>query len=209
MTHRNKLLLFFPIWALLLLPQWSYADSPLTSTPFHQAYDGVKMVEYAREHPTLDKKIAKFLMKESAALHHKAAVINAMGWNSQGKDNAELLLDHLVKKRKIGNDEKDFEKLTAHDLFCMGYCMAMDNYFDVEDAASVLALASSKMPNNFTARFIHALVMAQIAFDVDWCDVWKLVSEVEQDGSLKRSMKPTAINIVMEYISLYRESCNK
>ena len=167
------------------------------------------MVEYAREHPTLDKKIAKFLMKESAPLHHKAAVINAMGWNSNGKNNAELLLDHLVKKRKIGDNEKDFEKLTAQDLFCMGYCMAMDNYFDVEDAASVLAIASSRLNNNFTVRFIHALVMAQIAFDVDWCDVWKLVSEVEQNKSLERDMKPTAINIVMEYISLYRDSCDK
>ena len=209
MTHRNKPFLIFPLLLLLLLPHWSVADSPLTSTPFHQAYDGVKMVEYAREHPTLDKKIAKFLMKGNAPLHHKAAVINAMGWNSNGKDNAELLLDFLVKKRKIGNDEEDFEKLTAHDLFCMGYCMAMDDYFDVEDAASVLAIASNRMPDNFTARFIHALVMAQIAFNVDWCDVWKLVSEVEQNQTLDRGMKPTAINIVMEYISLYRDSCNK
>ncbi len=210
MSDRKFSFILLVLLVLGLAPKMTWADSPLTSTPFYKAYfETEKMVRYAKDNPILDKKIAKFLMKESNPLHLKAAVINAMGWDVDGKNNAEILLAYLVEKRKIGNDEQEFEKLTPHDLFCMGYTMALDNYFDVEDAASVLALAGAKMPGNFTAQFIHALVMAQIAMDVDWCDVWKLVSSVEQNKTLKREMLPAAIAIVMEYIGLYRDDCTK
>lgn len=207
MTYPFTKRFLLPLLALLFLPLITWADSPLTSTPFHQAYAGVKIVSYAADHPVLDKKIAKYLLKEKNPIHRKAAVINAMGWDSEGKNNAELLLEYLVKARGISDEEKDFEKLTPSDLFCMGYLMAMDNYFNVEDAASVLAIAGSQMPNNFTVQFIHSLVMAQIAMDVDWCDVWKLVAAVERNKNLVREMPQEAVDIVMEYISLYKNEC--
>lgn len=198
---------FLPLLLLMLLPFFGKADSPLTSTPFHEAYAAEKMVAYALEHPVIDKKIAKFLMKSNQPLALKAAVINAMGWDTEGKNNAELLLTYLVKKRKIESDDKDFSKLTAHDLFCMGYCMALDNYFEVEAAAEVLALAASKMPKSFTAQLIHSLVLAQMAMDQDWCMVYNLVTQVAQNSTLKRDMSEGAVSIVMDYIELYKENC--
>lgn len=201
--------LFLLVSFLLVFPFANQADSPLTSTPFHTAYSSIKIVQYASEHPVLDKKIAKYLIKDKNPLHIKAAVINAMGWDFDGKQNAELLLEYLARARGIDGQNKDFSKLNPTDLFCMGYCMAMDNYFEVDDAASILALAGTKMPNNFTVHFIHSLVIAQIAMEVDFCDVWRLVAEVEENKTLERSMMPEAIAIVMDYIGLYKEECHE
>ncbi len=181
------------------------ADSPLTSTPFHRAYMDLKVVSYAKEQGVVDKKIAKFLMKDKP-LHQKAAVINALGWSMDGKNNAELFLEFLKVKRKLVQ-ESDFANLTGPDLFCMGYMMALDNYFDVGEAFQVLSIAQTKMPENFTANFVLSLVEAQIMMDSDWCKVWQVVHKVEQNKSLERSMLPAAVKIVMEYIQLYQSEC--
>jgi len=196
-----------PLFLLFILPFVGKADSPLTSTPFFEAYRTETIVGYAMDHPVLDKKIAKFLMKPNKPLALKAAVINSMGWDPDGKNNAEILLGFLVDKRKITSEAKDFTKLTAHDLFCMGYCMAMDDYFNVEAAAEVLAKAGAKMPHSLTAQLIHALVMAQMAMDQDFCMVYTLVSQVVDNQALNRDLNAEAVRLIMDYINLYQENC--
>lgn len=183
------------------------ADSPLTSTPFHNAYENVKIVNYALVKGRVDKKIAKFLMKKKNSIAIKAAVINAMGWDTEGKKNAEKFLEFLVIKRKISSEDKSFDKLTPQDLFCMGYMMAMDDYHDVVAGEQILRIACEKMPQSFTVAFIHALVESQINMDFGWCKVWEVVYKVEQNKSLVREMSSEAIGIVMEYIDLYKEDC--
>ena len=182
------------------------ADSPLTSTPFYKAYTDLKMVAYAKESGIVDKKIAKFLSKSKVPLHEKAAVINALGWDFDGKKNAELYLAYLSDKRgmEIGND---VFVLPPSDLFCVGYLTALDNYFDVRYAQEILQSAERQMPQNFTVAFIHALVKAQIAMDSDWCEVYQVVYAVESNSNLKPSMRRSAIKIVMEYIELYKDEC--
>lgn len=182
------------------------ADSPLTSTPFYKAYTDLKMVAYAKESGIVDKKIARYLSKSNVPLHEKAAVINALGWDFDGKKNAELYLDYLSEKRGL-DLSTDIFVLPAADLFCVGYLTALDNYFEVRYAQAILQSAEKQMPNNFTVAFIHGLVQAQIAMDSDWCKVYQVVHVVESNPNLERAMRPTAVKIIMDYIQLYQEEC--
>ena len=192
---------------LFLLPHISHADSPLTSTPFHEAFLDMKIVRYAKEKGVMDKKIAKCLLSKRKSVGLKAAVINALGWDIDGKKNAEIFLGFLTAKRGITADNREWDALNASDLMCMGYLMAMDNYFDCEAAEKVLFMAREKDPGSFTIAFMHSLVLAQVLFDSDWCLVWQAVNEVYVDKNLVREMHPPAIKIVMDYIELYKEEC--
>lgn len=195
------LLLFITLSASL-----TKADSPLTSTPFYKAYfEQEKMVSYAKEKGVIDKRIAKFLMKKNKPIGVKAAVVNALGWKSDG-NNAEVFLSFLAVKRDVRPD--DFSRLTGSDLMCMGYMMAMDNYFDVEDAEKVLIAAKEKLPNSFTVHLIHALILGQLFMDSDWCMVWSVYSDVNSNVGLTKDIRPSALKIVHEYLSLYKDECD-
>lgn len=167
----------------------------------------VKMVRYAKERGVVDKKIAKFLMHKKKSADQKAAVINALGWDIDGKKNADIFLEFLTKKRCISSENPDWDLLNAHDLMCMGYLMAMDNYFDCEAAEKVLLAAREKAGNSYTIALVHSLVLAQVLFDTDWCLVWRAVEDVEKDESLVQEMNEEAVGIVFEYMSLYEGEC--
>lgn len=203
---KSIFLLLFGV-LLLLQPMALQADSPLTSTPFHEAYLDVRMVRYAQEKGKMDKKIARFLLKKKKSIAVKAAVINALGWDPDGQNNAEIFLPYLLQKRKISAENPDWSQLGAADLMCMGYLMAMDDYFDCEAAEKVLLTARERDPKSFTVALVHSLVLAQVMFDSDWCMVWRVVAETVADGRLDREMNEFAVEIVMEYIGLYEESC--
>lgn len=53
---------------------------------------------------------------------------------------------------------------------------------------------------------VSALIDAQINLDGnDWSKVYTVVANVVKDKTLKRDMKQEAIDIIMEYIDLYKE----
>jgi hypothetical protein len=41
----------------------------------------------------------------------------------------------------------------------------------------------------------------------DWCEVWKLVEKVLEDKTLKQDLRPEAVKIITDYMSLYKEYC--
>lgn len=184
------------------------ADSPITSTPFWEAYADVEMVAYAHETGVIDKDIAKFLMSKKTTIQYKAAVVNALGWDFEGKGNAPIYLSYLVQKRKANAEDPDFYSWSAHDLLVYGYLLVMDNYFQPQPAIDVLAIAAEKAPMNYTIRIIHALTQAQKHLDGDWCKVWKVIDDVNRINGTKERLRNAAKKVIMDYIVNYRESCN-
>ena len=67
-----------------------HADSPITATGFYEAYLDVKMVERAHLEGVMGLEIAEFLTSPENPIDVKAAVINALSWRFDGKNNAEL-----------------------------------------------------------------------------------------------------------------------
>lgn len=195
------------LFLLIFIAPRLQADSPLTSTPFHEAYLDLKIVSHAKETGVVDKKIAKYLLNRKKPIALKAAVVNALGWDFNGKQNAELFLGYLADKRGITAENQNWDLLTAHDLMCIGYMMALDNYFDCEAAEKVLLMARGKEPKNHTIALVHALVLAQVLFDSDWCLSWRAVSDVDKDPDLQIELREEAMQIVMSYMILYKDEC--
>ena len=202
------------IFVLFLLPvlvfvlsRKSHADSPITATDFYEAYIDVKMVERAHLEGVMGLEIAEFLTSPENPIDVKAAVINGLSWRFEGKNNAELYAYYLALLYHLSITELDTAFLSADEIFCLGYLTAMDDYFHPEKALPLLAEAHKMMKESFTVSIILAIAKAQIPFDSDWCEVWRLTEEVLQNKELKQDLRPEAIKRIVDYMSLYKEYC--
>lgn len=200
--------------ALTLMVMWAaamWADSPLTSTNFCQAYATHPMVQLASELEPGDfipTKLLDFLADKNSPVDERMAVINSIGWAFEGHDSYGQLGEYLMKRYKVKTIDKLVKKLDAKTLCVYAYAKAMSNYFEVSEAAKLAHEAVNKnKDNSFTVAFIAALIDAQVYLDNDWCAVYNVVADVAHDGSLKLDMEQGAIDIVMEYIGLYKEFC--
>ena len=201
------LLMAFPIM-LAFTPNVARADSPITSTPFHEAYFDLAIVWDAWETGVLDLRMAEYLSSPDVPIDAKVAVINALGWDIEGKYNAELYATYIALSRGWSLYEVDEEKLaelTDDELCCLGYLAVMDDYFHPEEGLPLLELAHEFKPESLTIRLICGLAKAQAAFDEDWADIWPAVSGAYGGDELVIDMRPAAVDIIFEYMSLYEE----
>ena len=201
------------LWVGLLLnvlfsfPTTSHADSPITATKFYEAYLDVKMVERAHLEGVMGLEIAEFLTSPEKPIDVKAAVINALSWRFDGKNNAELYAYYLALLYHVSVAELDTEFLSVDEIFCMGYLTAMDDYFHPEKALPILEEAHKVIKESFTVSIILSLVSAQMVMDYDWCAVWRLTEEVLKNKELKQDFRPEAVKMIVDYMILYKEYC--
>jgi len=197
----------FLLNVLFMFSAITHADSPVTATRFYEAYLDVKMVERAHVEGVMGLEIAEFLTSPENPIDVKAAVINALSWRFDGKNNAELYACYLALLYHVSLIELDTAFLSADEIFCMGYLMVMDDYFHPEKALPLLEEAHKTMGNSFTVSIILAIAKAQRAFDSDWCEVWKLTEAVLQNKELNQDLRPEATKRIVDYMILYKEYC--
>jgi hypothetical protein len=186
----------------------SRADSPITSTPFSDAYQDYEIVQQAQKAGVLNLEMAQYLSSKSAAIDVKAAVINALSWNIDGKQNATLYRYFLALSYGTTIEKLNPRTLTSDETFALGYLTVMDDYFHPEKAVPLLKMAKAQRSNSLTVAMIAALVQAQAAFDSDWCKLWMLTNGAANDTTLKQDLRPEAKKIILDYMNLYRSSCN-
>ena len=194
--------------ALLLTFIASWADSPLTSTHFADAYSDHEMVQMANEYMqgNISTTLLNFLADEHQPVDVRLAVINKIGWNFDGTTMGAQLCEYLMGRYKAKNEKKLAKKLDAGTLAVYAYAKAMSNYFDVKAASELGHLAVKKNKNkSFSVAMISALIDAQVYLDSDWSMVYKVVADVLHDGSLHLDMRQDAIDNIMDYIGLYNE----
>jgi hypothetical protein len=147
-----------------------------------------------------------FLADEKSPVDVRLAVINAIGWNFNGKTSGQQLRDYLSSRYKAKSVGKLAKKLDAGTLAVYAYALAMSNYFEVADAQNLAHKAVKKNNSkSFSVAFIASLIDAQVYLDSDWGQVYKVVYNVLHDGSLHLDMRQAAIDKVMEYIGGYKE----
>lgn len=186
---------------LLLLPLSVFADSPLTSTPISNAYEDKEIVMKAKTEGTMNKEIADYLHEKTNPLDIKAAVINALGWDFNGKKNAEIYCGIIFGKQIT---ESDINLLSAHDNFVIGYLKALDDYFYPYKAVPFLRGAQKELNDSYTVSIILALARAQNA---DFCSSWKYVNKVFRNKSLDKDLRSDAEKIIYDYMVLYKNDC--
>jgi hypothetical protein len=212
-------ILFF-VFPLALLP----ADSPLTSTPFAEAYSDVPIVSHALgQDGTIDITVIEYLSDLNEPLDVKVAAINALGWNYDGQENSLHFFGYIFDQH-IGSTDSAVRKMNDGELFdysmnfianmngehllCFAYLMAMDDYFDVSVARMFASLGADLIDRSYTAEIIRALIHAQHAMSGDWCTVFRIVDDVNRNNRLKKDMRPEAVEIIMSYIDRYSSYCD-
>ena len=193
-----------------LMAAWAFcwADSPLTSTHFADAYSDHPMVQMASEDMQGDipTTLLNFLADKKAPVDVRLAIINKLGWNFDGTSMGEQLGNYLMGRYKVKSEKKLVKKLDAKTLAVYAYAKAMSNYFDVTAASEMGHQAVKKNKDkSFSVAFISSLIDAQVYLDNDWSMVHKVVANVLNDGSLRLDMRQDAIDSVMDYINLYKE----
>jgi len=190
------------IFIFILLPEIIFADSPLTSTPFHDDYTDVDIVLKAEQLNIMNKEISDYLHNESNPLDVKAAVINALGWEANGnyESYCQLVFDRLII-------DADIASLNKGDALTIGYLIAMENYFTPGKALPYLKRARELDNESFTINIIYNLVRAQIAMEKDFCKVWKYTNKVFNNKKLNDDMRSGARKIIYDYVILYKKDC--
>lgn len=74
----------------------SYADSPITSTDFSDAYLDIEIVKKAKAEGILNLEVAKYLSSPTNPIDIKAAVINALSWKLEGKPMQICFLNYFT-----------------------------------------------------------------------------------------------------------------
>lgn len=186
------------------------ADSPLTSTPFADAYQDMAIVKAAiKADGLITRKLMKYLSHPAKPIALKMAVINQLGWSIAGRENGRLYLGFLQRKYGMGNARlEDFGILQADELLSLSYLTALDHYFDVKVAAMMARKALEKNPTSYTCQIVVALILAQEAFDSDWCKVYQLTDAVRNHSTLKQDLREEAKRIIFDYMDIYSGDCN-
>lgn len=189
----------------LLFSQTLFADSPLTSTNFSEAYADSKIVELASTtEGILTIELMDYLNQSMHPIELKMAVINEIGWSFNGHNNADLFIEYLQEKNGFKDKDEFLQQASADLLISMAYLKAMDNYFNVAEAVVYAKEAKSKNKESYTINIICALIEAQNAFDTDWSEVYNKTNEVRNNRSLNRDMKEDAVKIIFDYMDLYK-----
>ena len=184
-----------------------WADSPLTSTHFADAYSDHPMVQMACEEMQYDisTTLLNFLANKNEPVDVRLAVVNKIGWNFDGTTVGAQLGEYLMGRYGAKNEAKLVKKLDAGTLAVYAYAKARSNYFDVKAACELGHQAVKKNKNkSFSVAMISALIDAQVYLDSDWGMIYKVVADVLHDGSLHLDMRQEAIDNIMDYINLYQ-----
>jgi LPXTG-motif cell wall-anchored protein len=195
---KKLILVLSTLIGILLFSDTAYADSPLTSTDFNKAYLDIELVAHAAETGVMDEEIAAYLKEGSNPIDRKAAIINALSWGPDDKDNAQLYSSMMYG---ITIEEIKLEELDGDQQFCIGYLLAMDDYFDTKVAQEYLESAKVSIPESFTVAMICGLVESMDLAYGSWEDH---IKPLLSDSSLVMDMRQDAVDIITDYMVLYQ-----
>lgn len=202
---------FFLLAAAMMWAAACWADSPLTSCDFGDAYNDDATVMRIMEQQGgvadgLKTSTMEFLADPKVNVAQRMAVVNKIGWNFDGLSNGKQFFEYLKTRFKVKDEKGLLKKIDASTLSVYAYTLAMSNYFVVEHAQELAHEAVKKdKVHSFTIAFIASLIDAQHHLHNDWSMVYSVVANVINDGSLRVDMRQEAIDIVMEYIDLYKK----
>jgi clan AA aspartic protease (TIGR02281 family) len=211
---------------LFLLCFEAYADSPVTSTSFFTAYNEISQIYVAEKEGVLTYELASYL-SSNVTVDKKVALINALGWSSEGKQNKVLYIKFLNAKYKTV--ELNFARISPDEHLCLGYLAIMDDYFHVRESLILLKGALKRNPKSYTYNIIYGLVLAQscLQYDADdsfgddlidrrfidtnvhaLCNIYLLFANIESDKTLKQDFRKSAKRNIFKYVNVYKSYCN-
>lgn len=206
-----NLRLITPLLVLSLCPLLSRADSPLTSTDFHQAYLQNKWLSKFEDETSrhLTPEHLKILSHRRLPLSLKLAVVNQVGWAFQKPEgNGQIWLEHIAGHRKTipSLTEHTLSRFSAEELTIYCYLEAMDHYLDDQHLLTLIPIldqAIEKHRQSFGIHLVKSLIVSQTSDD--WGAIWPAYEKVLNDPSLQDQLRPAALKILSDYLVLYKD----
>lgn len=211
---------------------YAFADSPITSTPFYKAYNEISEINQAEKIGKLNYELASYLANEFNSIDKKLALVNALGWHIDGKNNRKLF--ELYLKNKYSLDSLDYSKVSNDEHLIIGYLAIMDNYFEPIEPLKIINEALERNPNSYSYNIIYGLVLSQLSLDfgirgvkeeekflitdkylknfVDlespsWCNIYMISANIEKNQSLTQDFRESAKKIIFNYTGRYKNYC--
>ena len=204
MKIKNLLLCF----CFLLIANTSFADSPLTSTPFYKGYLDIAIIKAAaKSNGTITQQQLQFLTNAKNPIAIKLALINSLGWNTKGKSNAPKYLAYLFEQKPQLNNQNFFHKASADQLICFAYLKAIDDYFNVKAASVFAKQAMRKAPTSYSIHLIGTLIQVQGTNQNNWCSIYTKMNQVRTDKKLQPDFRPKSIQAIFSYTDGYKVYC--
>jgi hypothetical protein len=165
----------------------SFADSPLTTTPFYKGYlDKAIIKTAAKSNGKITEKQLQFLTNSKNPIAIKLALINSLGWDTKRKSNAPEYLDYLFEKQPQLNYKNFINKASAEELICYAYLKAMDDYFNVKSASVFAKQAMRKAPTTYSIYLIGTLIQVQpLLNSKNWCAIYTTMNQVRTNKKLQ------------------------
>lgn len=187
----------------------AFADSPVTSTPFAEAYSELPLVAEALENHTLTPAMAAFLSDRTQPLEQKLALVNALGWKFEGQQNAAVWLKHLQTQKKQPEARPEQLGLNAEEQLFFGYLMVLDDYFHPLPGILWVRRGARQLWQHQSAQLVLAIVEAQdyISRPKLWCQVWLQTDRALHDKQARPDLRPEARNLIVDYLQLYQPYC--
>lgn len=204
MTVKN---LLFSL-CFLLVAHTSFADSPLTSTPFYKGYLDVAIIkEASKSDGTITEKQLQFLTNSKNPIAIKLALINSLGWNIKGKSNAPKYLKYIYQQNPKLNNINFINKATAEELICYAYLKALDNYFNAKSASIFAKQALHKAPTSYSIHLIGTLIQVQGVNAKNWCTIYTNMNQVRINKKLQPDFRVKSVQAIFSYTDGYKEYC--
>lgn len=206
---------------LLIINFLTFADSPLTSTPFYKAYENSSAVKHAIE-SGLDKITLQFLGNNESSIIEKIAVINALSWGQttyvsefekyllENRKGLQIEIFTSLKEIMSTPPEETEQSLllSADDLICWAYLLTMGDYNKPALGMKASHLAFSRDKESMAHMVPYALIASQNMFESSWCNVYKIPhAMLEETQYSKNKISDEALKIIMDYINLYKAEC--
>jgi hypothetical protein len=186
----------------------SFADSPLTSTPFYKGYVDIAIIKFAAiSNGIITEKQLQFLTNSKNPIAVKLALINSLGWDTKGKSNASKYIVYLLKKQTQLNYKNFYNKATADQLICYSYFKAMDDYFNVKSASIFARQAMRKAPTTYSIHLIGTLIQVQGLNAINWCSIYTKMNQVRTNKKLQLDMRLISTAAIFSYTDGYKEYC--
>ncbi len=187
----------------------SFADSPLTSTPFYKGYMDIAIIKTAaKSNGKITELQLQFLTNPKKPIAVKLALINSLGWNTKGKSNAPEYLVYLFEQKPQLSYKNFINKASVEELICYAYLKAMDDYFNVKSASVFVKQAMRKAPTTYSIHLIGTLIQVQpLLNSKNWCDIYTKMNQVRTNNKLKLDMRLISLAAVYDYTDGYKSEC--
>jgi hypothetical protein len=194
--------------SFVFLAQNSFADSPLTSTPFYKGYMDIAIIKTAaKSNGTITEQQLQFLTNSKNPIAVKLVLINSLGWTTKGKSNGPVYLEYLFEKQPQLNYKNFINKATAQELIIYAYLKAMDDYFNVKSASVFAKQAMRKAPTSYSIHIIGTLIYVQGFSQNNWCSIYKNINLVRTNKKLKSDFRTKSLKTIFSYTDGYKEYC--